>query len=629
MTLELGATKTALSDMDLVRLTRSGDSAAYGVLWSRHYHAALRATFAISNKHNAEDVVQEAFTRIYQAILQGKGPREVFRAYLYTVLRSTSMNWSRNAKEESSLEDLPIGVEPAYSFEGQVIDKSITARAFSALRPQWKAVLWYLDVENMSPREVGPLLGISANATSALATRAREGLRVAWLQAHLNSDSATAKCKWSVEHMGAYNRKKLPARQRERMQQHLTVCLKCSILIEEVGNLSKNLNVFILPMLLGPAAFSMIDGLEKEGLESASMQSTAVQISAPSKAGFGMLASAVTATGLFAVVALVPPPSLLMRPAVSSEIAASESPQTSAIEESSGHFPANLSQQSSRATREDPAVRNPIAGISAWLSSQPEEVHDSAFLSALAQEPAQLEDLQSFSPDMVTVTPTPTVQPTQTPTVPAQSEDVYSDSLDPPSSEPAASEPFSVPTIDPIETNGLFLPMLSGTGAPGATITILATNKSVGSATVTETGVWSHLPELTLGKQEPVHFSAYQTLDGRVSELAMATEPATLAIPNMSPVQYSEGLGQVVLRGPAGSTVQVLIDGAETGNLHLMHGDRVVRKMPELSPGPHSIVVRFYDPTDGQYGAGYHSKFTVPITTRSTQIEQVSPKNLV
>ena len=45
-------------------------------------------------------------------------------------------------------------------------------------------VLWHLEVENQKPADIAPLLGMSANSVSALAYRAREGLRQAYLNMH-------------------------------------------------------------------------------------------------------------------------------------------------------------------------------------------------------------------------------------------------------------------------------------------------------------------------------------------------------------------------------------------------------------------------------------------------------------
>ena len=56
------------------------------------------------------------------------------------------------------------------------------ARAFASLPERWQAVLWHTEIEGARPADVAPLLGLTANGVAALAYRAREGLRQAYLQ---------------------------------------------------------------------------------------------------------------------------------------------------------------------------------------------------------------------------------------------------------------------------------------------------------------------------------------------------------------------------------------------------------------------------------------------------------------
>src|SRR2546430_10213444 len=48
--------------------------------------------------------------------------------------------------------------------------------------------LWQLEVEGKTPAEVAPMFGLSGNGASALAMRAREGLRQAYLQEHIGTN---------------------------------------------------------------------------------------------------------------------------------------------------------------------------------------------------------------------------------------------------------------------------------------------------------------------------------------------------------------------------------------------------------------------------------------------------------
>jgi DNA-directed RNA polymerase specialized sigma24 family protein len=76
--------------------------------------------------------------------------------------------------------------EPFVDAAEASLERSLVAQAFASLPERWQAVLWYTEVEQARPAEVALLLGISPNSVAALRYRAREGLRQAYLQAHVS-----------------------------------------------------------------------------------------------------------------------------------------------------------------------------------------------------------------------------------------------------------------------------------------------------------------------------------------------------------------------------------------------------------------------------------------------------------
>jgi hypothetical protein len=64
-------------------------------------------------------------------------------------------------------------------------DRSLASRAFARLPERWQEALWHTEIEGLSPADAAPLMGLSPNGMSALAYRARGGLREAYLQVHL------------------------------------------------------------------------------------------------------------------------------------------------------------------------------------------------------------------------------------------------------------------------------------------------------------------------------------------------------------------------------------------------------------------------------------------------------------
>ena len=104
--------------------------------------------------------------------------------------------------------------DPGVPFQDTAVagfESGAAAKAFASLPERWQLVLWHLEVEGQKPADIAPLLGMSANSVSALAYRAREGLRQAFLTMHI-ADLTETDCRWVNEHLGAFIRKGLSKR---------------------------------------------------------------------------------------------------------------------------------------------------------------------------------------------------------------------------------------------------------------------------------------------------------------------------------------------------------------------------------------------------------------------------------
>lgn len=166
------------SDEELVRRTREGDRAAYAQLWDRYAALGRRRARAASSSCDPDDVVSEAFTAILAAIRRGGGPIGAFRPYLFATVRNIVATWGSqpwHVNIDDVEQRLP-HVEPTDPLD--LIDvRHRLACVLRRLPERQRAVLWHLEVEGLRPREVAPLMGLTSNAVSALAFRARAGLR--------------------------------------------------------------------------------------------------------------------------------------------------------------------------------------------------------------------------------------------------------------------------------------------------------------------------------------------------------------------------------------------------------------------------------------------------------------------
>jgi RNA polymerase sigma factor (sigma-70 family) len=243
------------SDAELITSSRAGDEIAYAALYERHVPAARAAARSLTRSHaDSDDLVAEAFTRVLQALRRGGGPEVAFRPYLLTAVRNAFYDRAKRAKREELTDDYDeqpslLGVDP---LAGE--DQKLVAAAFAELPERWQLVLWHTEVEGKNPAEVAPLLGLAPNAVAALAYRAREGLRQAYLQAHLQRQ-VPERCRPFADKLGAYARDGLAARDRRKVDEHLAECERCTTLLAELGDVNHSLRGVLIPIFLGvPAA---------------------------------------------------------------------------------------------------------------------------------------------------------------------------------------------------------------------------------------------------------------------------------------------------------------------------------------------------------------------------------------
>ncbi len=275
-------------------LARAGDRSAFAELWQRHARSGIRVARQFTSSIDADDLVSEAYARIYQRVLAGGGPEGAFRPYLYTTIRNLAARWGRG-NHDVNVDDIgdfsdPDAVEDPATV---ALDHTLTVRAFRSLPERWQTVLWYTEVEGMDPHEVAPLLGMSANGVAALSYRAREGLRKAWLQAHVSEASASGECAWTIARLGDYARNGLGTRERLRVSDHLATCPKCTIISEEVEEVGSRLALVLLPLLLGGAVGGSLLAAGAVGAHGAGAAVAAAHIAAPAMPpAFGALATA-------------------------------------------------------------------------------------------------------------------------------------------------------------------------------------------------------------------------------------------------------------------------------------------------------------------------------------------------
>ncbi|MET7368480.1 sigma-70 family RNA polymerase sigma factor [Streptomyces sp. NPDC005566] len=259
----------APSDAQLILGMRAGDDRAYEELFRRHSGAVRRyARTCCRDAHTADDLTAEVFARTLQAVRGGKGPQEAVRAYLMTAVRHVAAAWTKSAKREHLVDDfavfaaqatrsselsdadtLDLGADVMAMHEA---DRSMAMQAFRSLPERWQAVLWHTTVEEESPSEIAPLFGLSANATAVLAVRAREGLKQAYLQAHVSETlTSGGDCAQYADRLGAHARGGLRTRAERGLRKHLAECAKCRVAAGELAHVNAGIPALLPVAVIG------------------------------------------------------------------------------------------------------------------------------------------------------------------------------------------------------------------------------------------------------------------------------------------------------------------------------------------------------------------------------------------
>ena len=140
----------------------------------------------VSNREQAMDITQETFLRLWQSLSQDKKIHNN-KAFLFTVARNLVIDWYRK-KKSLSLGDIIYG-ENGEEVEHDVLDETTSdslglkaegrylLNQISKLSESYQHPVYLRFVEDLSPQEIGEILGISPNAASVRINRGIEELR--------------------------------------------------------------------------------------------------------------------------------------------------------------------------------------------------------------------------------------------------------------------------------------------------------------------------------------------------------------------------------------------------------------------------------------------------------------------
>lgn len=168
-----------------VDLAAQGDAMAFRAIVERHHRGMhALATRMLDDATEADDVVQDAFARVYCHIAQYDA-RYRLSTWLYRIVLNLCRDRLKSARRRERPAEIDLPDDVRAGPEARLLAARRAAgvrRALAALRPAYREILVLKDLQELSYEEIHAITGASITSLKIRAIRAREKLRVALMR---------------------------------------------------------------------------------------------------------------------------------------------------------------------------------------------------------------------------------------------------------------------------------------------------------------------------------------------------------------------------------------------------------------------------------------------------------------
>ena len=173
------------SDAELVVVALAGNTQAFDVLVNRYRRAMLTvAQQIVRNAADAEDVVQDAFLRAFEALPQLTDLNR-FAAWLHSITRNRALRYYKNASRYQPQEDMEpylntvsdtSAADPAQIVESELTQQGIRD-AIQSLPPDYQAVIELYYWAEMPQQRMAEFLSLPLTTVKWRIRKAKELLK--------------------------------------------------------------------------------------------------------------------------------------------------------------------------------------------------------------------------------------------------------------------------------------------------------------------------------------------------------------------------------------------------------------------------------------------------------------------
>lgn len=169
------------SDEVMIALVAIGDEPAFARLMKRHARKAMRiADGILRSGHEADDVVQEAFIRVWKKAADFDSSRGLFSTWLYRIIINLCLDKLRRRVNREPIEAADYVEDEALSPLNLLIENELRELiniGMDGLKGSHRVALMLIYREGMTGREAASTLELSDKAFESLLLRARLALK--------------------------------------------------------------------------------------------------------------------------------------------------------------------------------------------------------------------------------------------------------------------------------------------------------------------------------------------------------------------------------------------------------------------------------------------------------------------
>lgn len=174
----------------LIKKMKQGDQLAFSELIELYQHEVYRICFRlIGNRHEAEDIAQETFLRVYQNI-NSYDSNKKFSSWLFRIATNLTTDRLKKKKPDYYLDAEVAGAEGMTMYtripannnlpEDQVIGLELqdtVQKAIYRLAPEYRSAIVLKYMEDLSMSEISEIMQIPIGTVKTIIHRGRETLR--------------------------------------------------------------------------------------------------------------------------------------------------------------------------------------------------------------------------------------------------------------------------------------------------------------------------------------------------------------------------------------------------------------------------------------------------------------------